>query len=78
MKSVKMQVDNLDIEEFKRRHAKLQEIYGDSEGNVAENKCKQAWAEFFARTGWTLDQIAAEEGKSLAWVARMLRLARSR
>jgi hypothetical protein len=59
-------------DEFKRRREEIKTTYGENK-QQAGARFEQALARLFYESGWTQDQLAAEEGKSQQWVSYRLR-----
>ena len=64
--------------EYDRERQRLKELYGGAAAQQAEVMAKrdQAYAALFHRSGWTQDELAKKEGKTIAWVAYRLRFGR--
>jgi hypothetical protein len=59
--------------EYDARHDHSVSHYGPFDASQARARAEQAWAQFFANSGWTQEEIAAKEGKSQQWVSYRVR-----
>lgn len=68
----------MSADEYDKQHRELETLYGSSDGEatVPAAKRDQAFAELFYLSGWSREQLAERESKTLGWVNLRLRLAR--
>src|SRR5262249_6371282 len=61
--------------EYDEERARLAATYGDDPNSNVQIQAKrdQAWAFLFVRSGWTQQELAAKEGKSISWISYRLR-----
>lgn len=57
--------------EYVRERARIRTLYGDGSKEAAA-KSSHALAKLFAWSGWTQDDLAAQEGRSREWVSKRL------
>jgi hypothetical protein len=65
----------LSHEDYQRQRAQLRATYGDNRYQAGV-RFEQELARLFARSGWTTEQLAQQEGKSQQHIARMLQFGR--
>lgn len=58
--------------EYEVERTKLRETYGESNGQAGAKR-EQALAILFERSHWTQEELAKKEGKSQAYISRLLR-----
>lgn len=61
--------------EYQRERERIREVYGDNKSE-AGIRWEQALAKLFYASGWTQEELAAQEGKSQQYIALRLRFGR--
>jgi transcriptional regulator with XRE-family HTH domain len=61
----------MSIAQYQAERQKLRDTYGDSR-DAAGDRWEQELAKLFARSGWTQEQLAEQEGKTQAYISYLL------